>query len=302
MEAKKYTQFGTFIVIIMSALLIVFASLLIKHGFSADQETYLYAFLVVTFLICILTFYKLTIIVDNTSVSFKLGIGVFGKSYNLSEIASCKPVKNCWIYGVGIHMIPGGWLYNVSGFKAIELRFKNSTRVIRIGTNKPDEIAGVIKELIGTERESEDNTPEYKIQSKTKSTIIFLVLVGAIAGGFIYYESRPITIDMEENQFKISGEYGFPVNYNDISAIDTVSQMPNIEMRTNGIGTGSVCKGYFRLSELGNATLFINFKVSPFVKLVLKNGRLIYFNLKDRQSTIETFEKIKAKATLNVTK
>lgn len=157
MEAKKYAQFGTFTVIIMSALLIIVTSLLIRHGFSADQETYLYAFLVVIFLICILTFYKLTIIVDNTSVSFKLGIGIFGKSYNLSKIASCKPVKNCWIYGVGIHMIPGGWLYNVSGFKAIELRFKDSTRVIRIGTNKPDEIAGVIRELIGTEPTENNN-------------------------------------------------------------------------------------------------------------------------------------------------
>ncbi len=276
-------------------LLILFASLLIKHGFSADQETYLYAFLIVIFLICLLTFYKLTIIVDNTSVSFKLGIGIFGQSYKLSEIASCKPVKNLWIYGVGIHMIPGGWLYNVSGFKAIELRFKDRTRVIRIGTNNPDEITGVIKELIGPAVESEDNTPEYKIQSQTRNTIITLAIVGAIIGGFIYYGSRPITIDMEETRFEITGEYGFLINYNDISAIDTIRQMPNIETKTDGFGAGSVCKGYFRLSELGSATLFIDFKVSPFVKLVLKNGRLIYFNLKDRQSTIETFEKIKAK-------
>lgn len=280
----------------MSVLLIVFASLLIKHGFSADQETYLYAFLVVVFLICLLILYKLTIIVDNTTVSFKLGIGLLGKSYQISEIKSCNSVKNLWIYGVGIRKLPNGWLYNVSGFKAIELRFKNSTRVIRIGTDRPDEIAGVIKELIGTELESEDNSSEDKIQSKTKSTIIFLVLVGAIAGGFIYYESRPITIDMKETRFEISGEYGFSISYSDISAIDTTSQMPNIEMRTNGFASGSVCKGAFKLSELGSATLFVNFEVSPFVKLVLKNGRLIYFNLKDRQSTIETFERIKSKA------
>jgi hypothetical protein len=296
MESKKYTQFGTFTVIIMSVLLIVFASLLIKHGFSADQETYLYAFLVVIFLICLLTFYKLTIIVDNTTVSFKLGIGLLGKSYQISEIKSCNSVKNLWIYGVGIRKLPNGWLYNVSGFKAIELRFKDRTKVIRIGTNRPDEIAGVIKELIGTELESEDNSSEDKIQSKIRNTIILIAIVGVIIFCSNYYSSLPTKIDMKETRFEISGEYGFPVNYNDISAIDTISQMPNIEIRTDGFGTESVCKGAFKLSELGNATLFVNFEVSPFVKLVLKNGRLIYFNLKDRQSTIETFERIKSKA------
>jgi len=298
MKSKRYTQFGTFTVIILCVLLIVFTILLINHGFSAESETYLYAVLVLTGLASLLLFYKLTIIVDSETISFKLGIGLLGKSYEISEIKSCKPVKNLWIYGVGIRKLPNGWLYNVSGLKAIELRFKNSTRVIRIGTDKPDEIAEVIKDLIGSELESEDNTPEYKIQSKTRNTIILIAIVGAIIFCSNYYSSLPTKINMKETQFEISGEYGFSVSYSDISTIDTTSQMPNIEMKTNGIGTGSVCKGYFRLSELGSATLFINFKVSPFVKLVLKNGRLIYFNLKDHQSTIETFNKIKTKTGL----
>jgi len=296
MESKRHTQFGTFTVIILCVLLIVFAILLINHGFSAEPETYLYAVLVLTSLASLLLFYKLTIIVDNETISFKLGIGLLGKSYEISEIKSCKPVKNLWIYGVGIRKLPNGWLYNVSGLKAIELRFKDSTKVIRIGTDRPDEIAGVIKDLIGTELESEDDKPEYKIQSKTRNTIILIAIVGAIAGGNIYYDSLPTKINMKETQFEISGEYGFSVSYSDISTIDTTSRMPNIEMRTNGFASGNVCKGHFRLTNIGSVNLFINFSVSPFVQLVLKNGQVIYFNLKDRQATIETFEKLKSKA------
>jgi len=296
MESKRHTQFGTFTVIILYVLLIVFAILLINHGFSAEPETYLYAVLVLTSLASLLLFYKLTIIVDNETISFKLGIGLLGKSYEISEIKSCKPVKNLWIYGVGIRKLPNGWLYNVSGLKAIELRFKDSTKVIRIGTDRPDEIAGVIKDLIGTELESEDDKPEYKIQSKTRNTIILIAIVGAIAGGNIYYDSLPTKINMKETQFEISGEYGFSVSYSDISTIDTTSRMPNIEMRTNGFASGNVCKGHFRLTNIGSVNLFINFSVSPFVQLVLKNGQVIYFNLKDRQATIETFEKLKSKA------
>jgi hypothetical protein len=298
MKSKRYTQFGTFTVIIMSALLIVFATLLLVRGFSPGAETHMFATLVLIFTVCLLTFYKLTIIVDDTTISFKLGIGVFSKSYKISEIKSCKPVKNLWIYGVGIRKLPNGWLYNVSGLKAIELRFKDSTKVIRIGTDKPYEIAGVIKDLIGTELESEDDKPEYKIQSKTRNTIILLAIVGAIVGGDIYYSSLPTKIDMKETQLEISGGYGFSINYNDISTIDTICQMPNIEMRTNGFASGKVCKGYFRLTNIGSASLFIDFGVSPFVQLVLKNGRVIFFNLKDRRSTIETFKKIKSKAEL----
>lgn len=302
MESKKFTQFGTLTVIIMSVLLIVFAMLLVIRGFSDEQATYMYATFVLIFMICLLNFYKLTIIIDSTTVSFKLGIGFFGKSYKIADIESCEPVVDSFLNGWGIHKIPDGWLYNVSGFRAIELTFKDTDKVVRIGTNKGDEITELISGLLNSKQESKENIPTRKSTSKTKNTIIFLVLVSAIIGGFIYYGSRPITIDMKENQFEITGEYGLSVNYNDISAIDTIRQMPNIETRTNGFGAGSVCKGYFRLSELGNATLFINFKVSPFVQLVLKNGRVIFFNLKDRQSTIETFEEIKAKSKLNSTK
>ena len=144
--------------------------------------------------------------------------------------------------------------------------------------------------------ESEDDKPEYKIQSKTRNTIILIAIVGAIAGGNIYYDSLPTKINMKETQFEISGEYGFSVSYSDISTIDTTSRMPNIEMRTNGFASGNVCKGHFRLTNIGSVNLFINFSVSPFVQLVLKNGQVIYFNLKDRQATIETFEKLKSKA------
>jgi len=148
METKKFTQFGTFTVIILSVLLIVFVILLIDHGFSAKPETYMSASLVLAFTVCLLTFYKLTIMVDDITFSFKLGIGIFSKSYKIDEIESCNSVKNKFIFGWGIHLIPNGWLYNVSGFKAIELTFKNSNKVVRIGTNKPEEIVELMQRLI----------------------------------------------------------------------------------------------------------------------------------------------------------
>ena len=96
----------------------------------------------------LLFFYKLTICIDSKKVSFQLGVGWFGRSYPLSEIKSCKPVRNSIFYGIGIRLIPGGWLYNVSGFKAIELKFHNRRKVVRIGTDKPEEVADLVESAI----------------------------------------------------------------------------------------------------------------------------------------------------------
>ena len=82
---------------------------------------------------------------------------MIGKSYNLSEIESCKPVKNSFLYGWGFHKIPKGWLYNVSGFNAVELIFKNTGKRIRIGTNKPDEITEIITGLMNLYSDQERN-------------------------------------------------------------------------------------------------------------------------------------------------
>jgi hypothetical protein len=70
------------------------------------------------------------------------------REYLLSDIERCTPVRNSAIWGVGIRMIPSGWLYNVSGLDAIEISFKNSRRKVRIGTDRPEEIAREVSSRI----------------------------------------------------------------------------------------------------------------------------------------------------------
>ena len=130
--------------------------------------------------------------------------------------------------------------------------------------------------------------------SKSKNTYIFVTLVLVIIVLFNLYQYQPVKIILKEKQFEINGVYGFSVNYSDIVVFDTISQMPGIELKTNGFAIGKVCKGHFRLRNIGNAILFINYNISPFVQLVLKNGQVIYFNLNNRQSTIDIFDKIKS--------
>ena len=53
-------------------------------------------------------------------------------------------VRNPWYYGWGIHLFPGGWVFNVSGFAALELQMENG-RKYRIGTDDPAGLAKAVE-------------------------------------------------------------------------------------------------------------------------------------------------------------
>lgn len=83
----------------------------------------------------------LTVSVDERYVAIKFGYGIFRKRFLVENIASVKKVKNHWYYGWGIRVWfwPYMWIFNVSGFDAIELVMKNG-KIYRIGTDAPQEL------------------------------------------------------------------------------------------------------------------------------------------------------------------
>ena len=147
-ETKKYTQFGTFSVVILLLPALYFSVMSIRAILSSEPVKLIHLLLIAIFAVCLLIFYRLTITLDRGQISFKMGIGLFGRSYKLSDIKSCKAVKNSPLHGIGIRVLLNGWLYNISGLKAIELRFKNRKSIVRIGTNQADEISAVIEALL----------------------------------------------------------------------------------------------------------------------------------------------------------
>jgi hypothetical protein len=92
-------------------------------------------------------FSGLTVRVDHTSVGVRFGPGLIRKTFSIGDIASCSRVRNRWWYGWGIRKIPGGWLYNVSGLDAVELKMKGG-RVYRIGTDEPRALEEAVTQRI----------------------------------------------------------------------------------------------------------------------------------------------------------
>lgn len=82
-------------------------------------------------------FFNLTVKVNKNEVVWYFGPRFWRKSLPISEVVSCQVVKNSFLNGFGIRDIGTGWLYNVSGLLAVEMKLSNGS-VVRLGTNEPE--------------------------------------------------------------------------------------------------------------------------------------------------------------------
>ncbi|OHA40495.1 MAG: hypothetical protein A3G59_01195 [Candidatus Taylorbacteria bacterium RIFCSPLOWO2_12_FULL_47_20] len=103
----------------------------------------------VLILFILASFSTLTVTLGENYLRIKFGYGIFRKKFPRGEIASAKIVKNHWYYGWGIRLWlwPKMWIYNVSGFDAVEIIMRNG-RIYRIGTDVPRELETAIKRAI----------------------------------------------------------------------------------------------------------------------------------------------------------
>src|SRR3990167_10195907 len=145
MTTYKHTQIGYLMLVVTSGVFVFFAWLYITASAeppSVDSGTnFAFTAIMVLILFILVSFTTLTTSIDENCLRIKFGYGIFRKKFLLSEIVSAKQVKNHWYYGWGIRLWlwPKVWIYNVSGFDAIEIIMKNG-KVYRIGTNVSKEL------------------------------------------------------------------------------------------------------------------------------------------------------------------
>jgi len=140
----KHTQIGYLILFILILISLFFLWILTKSNFDL-----LTSIIMILVLIILSSFLTLNVIVNSKFLKIKFGPGIFRKNILINEIKSVEIVKNHWYYGWGIRYwyFPKMWIYNVSGFKAIEIKMKNG-KINRIGTDEPEKLEKAIKEFI----------------------------------------------------------------------------------------------------------------------------------------------------------
>ena len=146
----KHTQVGYLMIVVT---LFVFAVFFQTH-IAAIQETpspdsgtnLLVTSLMVGIIFILISMSILTVFIDKTQVGLKFGFGIYRRKFQLNNILSAHSIKNKWYYGWGIRWCahPRTWIYNVSGFDAVEIRLLNG-KIYRIGTDEPEKLAAAIQ-------------------------------------------------------------------------------------------------------------------------------------------------------------
>ncbi len=89
-------------------------------------------------------FSSLTVAVDAGELYWYFGPGLWRYRVARNNIQSVSIVQNHWWNGFGIRMRLGSRLYNVSGFKAVELRLQTG-EIVRLGTDDPRGLDAALK-------------------------------------------------------------------------------------------------------------------------------------------------------------
>ncbi|MDD4476933.1 MAG: hypothetical protein PHY40_02125 [Patescibacteria group bacterium] len=151
----KHTQISYLMIVVTLVVLVFFAWAYITARAEPPSVNSGTNFAVTSTMALVLfilaSFVTLTVSIDEKYLKIKFGYGIFRKKFLLSDIASVKQVKNHWYYGWGIRfcLCPKIWIYNVSGFDAVEIIMKNG-KIYRIGTDDPSGLETAIKQVINT--------------------------------------------------------------------------------------------------------------------------------------------------------
>ncbi len=94
-------------------------------------------------------FGSLTTRANATQLTWYFGLGFWKKTLNLEQIKTLNTVRNKAWWGWGIRRYQKGWLYNVSGLKAVELVLVDG-RHVRIGSDEPEALAAYLERHKGS--------------------------------------------------------------------------------------------------------------------------------------------------------
>lgn len=136
-------QFGSVVILFTSAVVILLSVLLVLN--IIDRRIFLPGVLIMTLVCCLFSLMSTRVTPKNVEWHFTLGF--WKKSISLSKVNSIARVRNKYWWGLGIRLIPDGWLYCVSGLDAVELKLE-SGKVIRIGTDEPEELFQALESSI----------------------------------------------------------------------------------------------------------------------------------------------------------
>jgi hypothetical protein len=248
-------------------------------------------------LLILLLFSFLTVEVDSDEVRVSYTAGLLRKRIALADVASFRPVRNAWWYGFGIRLLPGGgWLWNVSGLDAVELSLRDGGR-FRVGTDEPDALARAIGAATGQPPTPTGGAAGAGGSGGWGSRTAVIIAAVAVAAlvlvlALTVAQMRPLKVTVTPDHIQVHTLfYGQEYRFDDVTEVTLERCLPRVLQRTNGFAAHGVLRGWFRLQDLGEGKLFVDYGNAPFVLVRLRRGFVI-LNLADAQKTQALYDEI----------
>ena len=144
MSPYQHTQAGTFSRITIGAIMVLLLIAAIYLGPHNPEALIFLGVVAGILLLAFLLFHSLTVEVAHGYLRIRFGIGLIRREFRVKDIGAAEQVRNRWWYGWGIRLTPHGWLFNVSGYDAVQIRLKNG-RQYRIGTDEPEALLAALQ-------------------------------------------------------------------------------------------------------------------------------------------------------------
>lgn len=147
MWVYRHRQVGTLILWALGLAVGAISVILIPVAASGSAVATIPAVVLIVLAVCMLLFGALTVEVSQDRIVLWFGPGLIRKAFSVKDIRRATVARNPWYYGWGIRLTPHGWLFNVSGFDAVEIEL-SSGRKYRIGTDEPQELLSAIRRVV----------------------------------------------------------------------------------------------------------------------------------------------------------
>ena len=138
----KHRQIGVVIVVVLGLAALI--CLILSPVVDAPRLRLTLLSLAGAFGICTVLFSSLTVELSQDVLSWHFGPGILRKNVTVAEIKNVAVTETRFIHGWGIHLTRNGWLYNVSGFGAVQITL-NSGKSFLLGSDEPEQLCSIIK-------------------------------------------------------------------------------------------------------------------------------------------------------------
>ena len=223
-------------------------------------------------------------------------IKYFGGEGMIAGYNTASPAEQKYMAEKGIGAFTGNYLYLLAGIILAGYLSKKAGFVW--GEDISWALFAVII-IVMLVRAKRFNPPVSMTTAKSARTQKVGWWAGAIitlaVAGVVTWNALPTHFDLEAKQVKITGAYGFNINYSEIDNIRLQTEIPPVGMKTNGLNMGPILKGHFQVKGMGSARLFLRSAHGPVLIITLKDhSNPVLINFSDPSETTRLYQQLKS--------